>query len=75
MKVYPTNAAALAVWHPSDPAKRLKLRSEGVDWPGDGFTFRMIVQDIATEDPAKAFNPDAPAPVVLPPSTPSKKEP
>ena len=61
MKVYPTSAEALAVWHPSDPGKRLKLIPEGSDWPDDGFTFRMIAQDIATEDSARAFRPNAPA--------------
>ena len=49
--LYPTKATALNVAHPTHG----KLKSAGSSWPKDGFTYRMLVQRIATEHQHLAF--------------------
>ena len=63
MKVYPAKATAMALNRTRPPGHPTAgpLNADGSDWPEDGFTFRMLVQGIVTEDGAKAWKGDAPA--------------
>jgi hypothetical protein len=63
MKVYPAKATAMALNRTRPPGHPTAgpLNADGSDWPEDGFTFRMLVHGIVTEDQAKAWKGDAPA--------------
>lgn len=59
--VYPTKKNALNIKHPV--AGQLKIGANL--WPDDGFTARMLVQDIVTLDADKAWT-DTPAQIAKP---------
>lgn len=56
-KVYPTREASLVLRHPIDGP----LSAAGSDWEVDGFTCRMLVDNMLTSDADQAWK--APAPV------------
>ena len=50
--VYPTKASALKITHPSG---NLKVGVGGSEWPLDGFTSRMLSDNILTRDQALGY--------------------
>jgi hypothetical protein len=46
MRVYPNEPNAHGLRHPNG----VVLKKEGADWPGDGFTFRLLTDGTITED-------------------------
>lgn len=56
MRVYPTTGIALIIKHPHSP---FVLTHEGVDWPDDGFTARMLSDGEITLEGGKGWKPEA----------------
>ena len=67
MLVYPNEPNALGLRHPNGAV----LKQEGADWPGDGFTFRLLTDGTITEEapapkpPAAAPHPEEAAPAAV----------
>lgn len=53
MRLFPTTKEAMNVSHPTAGP----MRHIGVDWPGDGFTYRLVTDGIMTDDPEKGWHP------------------
>jgi hypothetical protein len=53
VKVFPTKATALNVWHPIAG----KAKPEGAEWPYDVFTCSRLADGSFTDDPKQAFKP------------------
>jgi hypothetical protein len=49
MLVYPNEPNAVGLRHPNG----VRLKPEGADWPGDGFTFRLLTDGTITEEAPK----------------------
>lgn len=53
MRLFPTTENASKLSHPTaGPMKHI-----GAEWPGDGFTYRLVTDGIMTTDPSKGWHP------------------
>lgn len=59
--VYPVKQSSLVLVHPADGP----LKPEGSDWDNDGFTARMLSDNLVTQDESRRYIGD-------PPNVPSK---